>query len=69
MQALTMAFIAFFLVWGCQNSGMTRQQENNTIKAQKETNMENKTSISTAMRPPIDLAAPTKTETASFALG
>jgi hypothetical protein len=69
MQALTMAFIAFFLVWGCQNAGMTRQEEKNATKAQEETHMINKASVSKAMRPPIDLAAPAKTETATFALG
>jgi hypothetical protein len=69
MQALAMAFMALFLVWGCQSSGMAQQQEKNVRKSQEETNMVNKASLSKAMRPPIDLAAPTKTETATFALG
>jgi hypothetical protein len=58
-----------FLVLGCQNPGMIQQQEKNTVKGQKEIEMAETASIPKTMRPPIDLAAPARTETATFALG
>ncbi len=66
MQAWTMAFIVFLLVCGCQDPGMNRQQEKDATRGQEKTNAADKSSV---MRPPIDLAAPTNTQTATFALG
>jgi hypothetical protein len=69
MRALTVAFTMLFLMLGCQNSGMIQQQEKNTAKGEKETKMAETASILNTMKPPIDLAAPARTETATFALG
>jgi hypothetical protein len=69
MRALTVAFTMLFLVLGCQNSGMIQQQEKNTAKGEKEIKMAETASIPQTMKPPIDLAAPARTETATFALG
>ncbi len=69
MRLFTMAFIMLFLALGCQNSGMIQREEKSAANGEKETKMLDTASISTAMRPPIDLAAPAKTETATFALG
>ena len=69
MRALTVAFMMLFLVLGCQNSGMIQQQEKNTAKGEKETKMAETASILKTMKPPIDLAEPARTETATFALG
>ena len=69
MRALTVAFMMLFLVLGCQNSGMIQQEEKNTAKGEKEIKMAETASIAKTMKPPIDLAAPARTQTATFALG
>jgi hypothetical protein len=69
MRSLTVAFMMLFLVLGCQNSGMIQQQEKNAAKGEKEIKMAETASIPKSMKPPIDLAAPARTETATFALG
>ena len=69
MRALTAAFMMLLLVLGCQNSGVIQQQEKNTAKGQKEIKMAETASIPKTMIPLIDLAAPARTETATFALG
>ena len=69
MRAFTVAFMMLCLVLGCQNSGMIQQQEKNTAKGEKEIKMAETASILKTMIPPIDLDAPARTETATFALG
>ena len=69
MRALTVAFMMLFLLVGCQNSGMIQQQEKNTAKGEKEIKMAETATRLETMKPPIDLAAPATTETATFALG
>jgi len=69
MRELTVAFMMLFLVLGCQNSGAIQQQEKNTAKGEKEIKMAETALIPKTMAPPIDLAAPARTETATFALG
>jgi len=69
MRALTVAFMMMFLALGCQNSGMIQQQEKNTSKGQKEIKMAETASIPDSVKPPIDLTAPARIETATFALG
>jgi len=69
MRALTVAFMMMFLALGCQNSGIVQQQEKSTAKGEKEIKMAETASIPQTMRPPIDIAAPARTETATFALG
>jgi len=58
-----------FLMLGCQNSGMIQQEEKNAAKGEKEIKMAETALIPKTMKPPIDLAAPGRTETATFALG
>ena len=69
MRALTVAFMMLFLVLGCQNSGTIQQHGKNTAKGEEEIKMAETASILETMKPPIDLAAPATTETATFALG
>ncbi|HET6459182.1 MAG TPA: hypothetical protein VFG29_00190 [Syntrophales bacterium] len=69
MRVLTVSFIMLFLMLGCQNSGTIQQHEKNAGKGEKEIKMAEAASIPSTMRPPIDLAQPARTETATFALG
>jgi len=69
MRSITAVFMMLFLVLGCQNSGMIQQREKSTAKGQKEIKMAETASIARTMIPPIDLAAPARIETATFALG
>lgn len=69
MKTMALGAVIIGIVLGCQNVTSTQPQERNMAKGQQEAMMARTGPISKALKPPIDLSAPAKTETATFALG
>jgi hypothetical protein len=69
MKTMAIGVMMIGVILACQNTTLTQQQDNNTIKNQENKQINRDGSIEKSVMPPIDVAAPTQTETATFALG
>jgi hypothetical protein len=68
MKTIALSVIIMGVVLGCQNSNPTQTHAMNTADRQAE--MTTGTGpTAKLMKPPIDVSAPVKTETATFAMG
>jgi len=67
MKTIGLGVMLMILAVGCQNASLSSHQEGKTAAGREKTGM-TKTDSKTA-KPPLDLAAPARTATATFALG
>lgn len=69
MKKMAMGVMMIGMILACQNTTLTQQQDKNITKNQEDKQITRTSPLPKSMLPPIDVTAPTQTETATFALG